>query len=439
MRIFTNTLSLAARTNLDKSRSALGSAIERLSSGLRINSARDDAAGQAIANRMESQIRGKEVAKRNVNDALSLLSTTESAVSEVNSILQRMRELAVHQRTGTLNHKDWLSIQTEIDQLNEEINRIGASSAFGGISLLDVNKELDIQVSSEADESYSIALQALNTKTLGLDLFSPPMGPALNQIVVDSGPNAGTWNLEFEGVIVPEPNGGNYGVVLKPGEAESFYGLEPGSITLHQIYNLDGTPREREYAVKIGNSNYFRAETSMIFNGATGVATYRINNAFHSANIRDPETGLSLDGQSINNAQMGWDKDGNFVQYLEWQGNYIEYKGTGSNHNFYLSGPNKNTIELMQPNILEQVDQAMAQIDKYRTYLGATQNRLESISSGLSSSNVALEAARSRIQDADYAVEVSNMTRAQILQQAGQAVLAQANQIPQGVLSLLQG
>src|SRR5690606_6789920 len=224
------------------------------------------------------------------------------------------------------------------------------------------------------------------------------------------GPNAGTWKLELEGIINRD------GTLLGPGDAEAAYGLAPGSITIHQVMNLDGTVRPQEYAVKVGSNNYHRAEGALVFDPVTGIATYRVHNGYQRADVTDPETGLVLDDQPIDNVKLGWDKDGNYVKYLEWQGHFVEYDPLAGrlNNKFYLSGPNANTIELMQPDSLAQIDAAIAQVDGYRTYLGATQNRLESVLEGLSTSQLALNSARSRIEDADYAVETSNMIRSQI-------------------------
>ncbi|ETF03029.1 flagellin [Advenella kashmirensis W13003] len=432
--MFTNIPSLNTQQGLGKSQSALAKSVERLSSGLRINSAADDAAGQAIANRMESRLRGDNQAQRNVADAMSLVATTESAVSDINSILQRMRELAVQKRNGTLSTSDRTSIQTEIDQLHDEINRIGQNTNFGATKLMDVGKQISVQVSSAADGSLPISLWPMNTDLLGLDSFTPPLSDPLDEITIDSGAYAGTWKVAFKGVTVSGVGD------LSPEESEAYYGLAPGSITFHQVLNLDdGTPRPNAYAVKVGSTYYYRGAgaANMDFDPDTGTASFRINNAYRQANVRDPDTGFMLDAQVIDNAQLGWDKDGNFVNYLEWNGNYVLSTGARDEY-FYLSGPQKNTIELMEPDILEQVDLALKQVDQYRTYLGATQNRLESIAEGLAQDTAILAAAQSRIQDTDYAAEISNMTRTQILQQAGNAVLAQANQIPIGVLSLLQ-
>jgi flagellin len=273
--INTNILALTSQTNLNRSASSLGSAIERLSSGLRINSAKDDAAGQAIANRMTAQVRGMTQAQRNANDGISLLQTQESGLGEINANLQRIRELAVQASSDTNTTEDRASIKTEIDERIEEIDRIAGGSTFNGINLLNVTGggTLDIQVGAGTSANDSISVKTLDVTgaTLGLETTS--------------------------------------------------------------------------------------------------------------ASVADATDAKAL---------------------------------------------------------IDTVDAAIETVDTSRSEIGAKQNRFESTINNLANTITNLSAARSRIEDADYAAEVSNMTRAQILQQAGQSVLAQANQVPQGVLSLLR-
>ncbi|KAB0875850.1 flagellin [Cronobacter muytjensii] len=274
--INTNLLSLTTQTNLNKSQSALGTAIERLSSGLRINSAKDDAAGQAIANRMTSQVKGMTQAARNANDGISLVQTAEGNLNEINTNLQRIRELAVQAANDTNGTTDLASINTEISQRLEEINRIAGSANFNGKKLLDgTATDFNIQV------------------------------------------GAGTGNSD--------------------------------TITIKTDALID-------------------AKATSLDAGLTG---------------------------SINNNSEA-------------------------------------------KNFIDAADKAIAAVDTARSNMGAIQNRFESTINNLNNSINNLSAAQSRIQDADYATEVSNMSRAQILQQAGTSVLSQANQVPQSMLSLLR-
>lgn len=294
--INTNILSLTTQNNLNKSQSQLGTAIERLSSGLRINSAKDDAAGQAIANRMTAQVKGLTQASRNANDGISLAQTTEGALNEINTNLQRIRELTVQANNGTNSGDDLVSINNEIVDRVKEINRVSSQTSFNGIKVLTTAQTLNIQVGAKDDETIGISLKQIDSSTL------------------------------FSGVS-----------------------------------GLSG-----------------------ITEGSTGAATGGILSAYTAA------TGTTAASATV-------------------------------------------TTKL-----LASIDKAISDVDSLRSSLGASQNRFESTVNNLNSTVTNITAAKSRIEDADYATEVSNMSRAQILQQAGTSVLSKANQVPQGVLSLLQ-
>ncbi|WP_054180713.1 flagellin [Trabulsiella odontotermitis] len=275
--INTNLLSLTTQNNLNKSQSSLGTAIERLSSGLRINSAKDDAAGQAITNRMTSQLKGMTQAARNANDGISLVQTAEGNLNEINTNLQRIRELAVQAANGTNGDTDLKSINTEIKQRVEEIDRIAGSANFNGKSLLNADDtSLKIQVGAGTSDNDTITIDS----TALINATSGSLGAGLSTAITDD----------------------------------------------------------------------------------------------------------------ITTAQA----------------------------------------------VIDLADAAIEKVDTARSNMGAIQNRFESTINNLNNSINNLSAAQSRIQDADYATEVSNMSRAQILQQAGTSVLSQANQVPQTMLSLLR-
>ena len=306
--INTNTLSLTTQNNLSKSQSSLGTAIERLSSGLRINSAKDDAAGQAIANRFTSNINGLNVAARNANDGISLAQTAEGALSEINNNLQRVRDLTVQAQNSSNSASDIDSIQAEVNQRMEEINRVTEQTDFNGIKVLDTGaseKDYKFQVGSKDKETISISISASDS----FNLAAAGSGTDLNTKTMTSGDTVNSTARSTEAVGFD---------VLK------------GKVT----------------------------------GGASGAAA-------------------------------------------------------GSTP-------------------LADIDAAIKSVDNQRSLLGASQNRFESTITNLNNTVNNLSAARSRIQDSDYATEVSNMSRAQILQQAGSSVLAQANQVPQTMLSLLR-
>ncbi len=169
--INTNSLSLLTQNNLNKSQSSLTSAIERLSSGLRINSAKDDAAGQAIANRFTANIKGLTQASRNANDGISVAQTTEGALNEINNNLQRIRELSVQATNGTNSDSDLTSIQSEIQQRLSEIDRVSGQTQFNGVKVLASDQDMTIQVGANDGETITIKLQEINSDTLGLSGF----------------------------------------------------------------------------------------------------------------------------------------------------------------------------------------------------------------------------------------------------------------------------
>lgn len=328
--INTNTLSLVTQNNLSKSQSSLGTAIERLSSGLRINSAKDDAAGQAIANRFTSNINGLNVAARNANDGISLAQTAEGALSEINNNLQRVRDLTVQAQNSSNSASDIDSIQSEVNQRMAEIDRVTKETDFNGIKILnnDSAKDFAFQVGSRDGEKISITMDS----------------------------SAG-WNLyEKDSVKAPadKDNVQTGELALVNGEARKV--------------NADGFD--------------VRAAVTAATAGTPG------NDG------PDGTAGTADDVAAV--------------------------AGTDA------SGP------------LTTIDAAIKAVDSQRSSLGASQNRFESTITNLNNTVNNLSAARSRIQDSDYATEVSNMSRAQILQQAGSSVLAQANQVPQTMLSLLR-
>ncbi len=315
--INTNSLSLMTQNNLNKSQSALGTAIERLSSGLRINSAKDDAAGQAIANRFTSSINGLTVAARNANDGISLSQTAEGALSEINNNLQRIRDLTVQAQNSSNSASDLDSIQSEVNQRMEEIDRVTTQTDFNGKKILNnaaaTAQNYNFQVGSKDSETISIALNS-----------------------------ASGWNLASA--------------------------------------NADGTTTGATSGVYV---NTVAAGTLEDLDGATGTR-------------KVAAVGFDVLSGQVTGAALG---DG---------------------------GP------------LADIDAAINAVDTQRSSLGASQNRFESTVTTLNNTVNNLSDARSRIQDSDYATEVSNMSRAQILQQAGTSVLAQANQVPQTMLSLLR-
>lgn len=422
--INTNSLSLITQNNINKNQSALSSSIERLSSGLRINSAKDDAAGQAIANRFTSNIKGLTQAARNANDGISLAQTTEGALSEINNNLQRVRELTVQATTGTNSDSDLSSIQDEIKSRLDEIDRVSGQTQFNGVNVLAKNNSMSIQVGANDGQTISIDLQKIDSSTLGLSGFNVSSGAIkLSDSVTQVG----------DGSAAPAT------VDLKTAAADLSTALgktvDASSLTLHNVLDKNGAAT-KDYVVSYGSDNY---AASVGTDGTVGLNKVDVT-----------YSGGDITGATKNDAliKVATDSTGAAVGYAEVQGkNYAitngavnQATGTPTDLTQTINVDTDTTFSgASTSDPLALLDKAIAQVDSFRSSLGAVQNRLSSAVTNLNNTTTNLSEAQSRIQDADYATEVSNMSKAQIVQQAGNSVLSKANQVPQQVLSLLQG
>ncbi|WP_413498791.1 FliC/FljB family flagellin [Buttiauxella gaviniae] len=392
--ISTNSLSLLTQNNLNKSQSSLGTAIERLSSGLRINSAKDDAAGQAIANRFTSNIKGLTQASRNANDGISLAQTTEGALNEINNNLQRVRELTVQAQNGTNTKTDLSSIQDEIKQRLDEIDRVSSQTQFNGTKVLSKDQTLSIQVGANDNETIKIGLSEVTAKTLKLGGFNVS-GPQGNLAAVDYDK---VWG---ENTVV---------------KSTDIAGLTPGNVaTATGVAVANVAP---------ANTSAFMDEKGNLFAKVSFAAT--IDQADVTA---AQKKGLSLEVGKAQDVYIALNPSDAAIDKATGKATFT-FTAADVTAGKMVSGSTADP--------LAAIDDALAQIDTQRSALGAVQNRFESAITNLGNTVNNLTSARSRIEDADYATEVSNMSKAQILQQAGTSVLAQANQVPQGVLSLLR-
>ena len=449
--INTNITSMIAQQNLSSSKGDLTTAMERLSSGLRINSAKDDAAGQAIANRMSSQITGLSTAQRNANDGISLAQTTEGALNQVNDNLQRIRELSVQAQNGTNSDEDLQSIQAEIGQRLNEINRISKETDFNGTKVLAEDQSINIQVGANDGEVISVSLDKITSATLGLDSLDVT--------------NMAKTITSAEGLSVESTTTGLDTSTLNATSADSFNDGSETSATSGSSFSFtdsNGGSTSGMSVVDDGAGNYYVTDGTNYYATTTeDVASAGDTTVAITYDSSSPET---LEGTTTTTASDSAtfsfmasdgttaltgeytvlkDKDDNY--YLkDSQGNFTAATAAVSS--------DTNTVTLTQSsgtaltdaeasaaglNTLDDLDNALSKVDTLRSDLGALQNRFDSAITNLSTTETNLSAARSRIEDADYATEVANMTRAQIIQQAGTSVLAQANQVPQGVLSLL--
>ncbi|EOE0251964.1 flagellin [Enterobacter hormaechei] len=667
--INTNSLSLLTQNNINKNQSSMSTAIERLSSGLRINSAKDDAAGQAIANRFTSNIKGLTQAARNANDGISVAQTTEGALSEINNNLQRIRELTVQSSTGTNSESDLNSIQDEIKSRLDEIDRVSGQTQFNGVNVLAKDGSMKIQVGANDGETITIDLKKIDSSTLNLTGFNVNgKGEVANtkataddlklagftkgttdangvtdykntianskasasdllanisdkSVITGGGANAfgvaatagykydaasksysfdatGADSAKTLSIINPNTGDSSQATVTIGGKDQKVNISQDGKITAADdnatlyldkqgnltktnaggdaaatwdglISNSDSTGAvpvgvktkitltsgaasgmsvssegagiqtstnaqilaDGAFAAKVsidggaatdimvanngnitaadGSALYLDSSTggftataagntaatldALIANGKTATMTVASgtsqNTVYSTTGSADFTSLAKVDTVNITNAHVSAEGMANLTKGANFT---LDLGGTGTathtvtaagdvkdaaNDDVYVddgalsSEPTKDVTYFEQKNgaitnstggtiyetadgkltteattaststadPLKALDDAISQIDKFRSSLGAVQNRLVSAVTNLNNTTTNLSEAQSRIQDADYATEVSNMSKAQIIQQAGNSVLSKANQVPQQVLSLLQG
>ena len=378
--INTNVISLTAQRNLGSTQSSLATSMQRLSSGLRVNSAKDDAAGLAISERMNAQVRGFAVAARNANDGISLAQTAEGALGKVGDMLQRIRELAVQSSNATNSQTDRDALNAEVTSLKDEIARVATQTSFNDTKLLDGTfTSQQFQVGANAGETITVA--SIANATLA------QLGGTTNiatASVAASGLSGFATAVAAGGVVI---NGVDIGALPAAGSAGE---------------------RANQLVAAI-NSVSAQSGTSASYDAATGQISLRNNNA------------------SI--VITGTTNDATVAGFANATTAAVATTG--------IAGLNVSGFGSAQT-ALVQVDKALAQINTSRANLGAVQSRFETVIGNIAVSAENLAAARGRIMDADFAAETANMSRAQILQQAGTAMVAQANQLPQQVLQLLQ-
>ena len=557
--INTNSLSLMTQNNLNKSQSALGTAIERLSSGLRINSAKDDAAGQAISNRFTSNITGLTQASRNANDGISVAQTTEGSLSEINNNLQRIRELTVQAQNGTNSSSDLDSIQDEITSRLSEIDRVSGQTQFNGVKVLAKDSTMSIQVGANDGETIKIDLKAITADTLGLSGFNvngkgsvANTAATLTDLTTGSSPFSTVGTPTADGtqaytrttnnnaataaqVLGAVGDGDTITAILATGTDYGFgsaatnkttyaYDKATDSYTFGATGVTDtaalaslklGATDQAKATVTIGgksqdvlidNTGKMTAadDNAALFLDATGNLTKtqaagtttaasltaletnaNAGTAVPSSIKTDKGTfstlggtgatfsvdGAKLDAKTLNTAigsvaytaTVGGNNysvaanattstgfiadDGSVTNVATKVENFFAHKDgsitNGSGSAVYKTEAGKFTTDAATTSAatkdpLAALDSAIASVDQFRSSLGAVQNRFDSAITNLNNTTTNLASAQSRIQDADYATEVSAMSKAQILQQAGTSVLSKANQVPQSVLSLLQ-
>ena len=387
--INTNVSSLNTQRNLASSQSALATSIQRLSTGLRVNSAKDDAAGLAISERMSSQVRGLNVAARNANDGISLAQTAEGSLGKVGDMLQRMRELAVQSANATNSQTDRDALNAEVTQLKEEIGRVATTTQFNGTKLLDGSFSAQkFQVGANAGETIDLAAIA-NVSLAALGTLTPPDTTTYTQTL-----SAITPTAFATGIAAGELTINGVGIVTADGAADAPAALAAlvASFDAAKLANpttLSNVSMDATGAITSTDASLTIGGTLANVSGATAATT--AGTATVVAGTQ--ETGIA-------NLTIGTAADATAA--------------------------------------MTAIDTALTAVNTARGNLGAVQSRFENAISNIQVTSENLSAARSRIVDTDFASETANLTRAQILQQAGNAMLSQANQQPQQVLALLR-
>ncbi|SMY14897.1 flagellin [Photobacterium aquimaris] len=513
--INTNVTAMTAQRNLNSASSSVADSMQKLSSGLRINSAKDDAAGLQISNRLTNQTNGLNVAMRNANDGVSMAQTAEGAMSESTTIMERMRELALQSANGSNSDKDREAMQKEMGELQSEMNRIADTTSFGGQNLLDGSFDTkSFQIGANSNETQSLELMDVSSHAIGRDYKNLTNGPAAIEVKGGTSTGDGSFALNINGetqsiaitkdmtkddvenklnnidgvsdIKVVESVGADTPAVASTA-AVTGIALETGDTIDLDIAGtdviLDSTALTDENTlmkaindalVADGNTNVTAnatANTGFTLSSADGSEismSATINSATDEAGttITIPDaagtattalagdgtktgTGTSTGGTELVPGEKQFTLDFSAMK-LDTSVESIGYSTTkfdGTSDTQAMTLGTDTTTESVASldlstaegaqNAIDVLDAAMEQVDSKRAEIGAFQNRMTHTMSNLANINENVNASNSRIKDVDFASETINMTKGQILQQAGTSILAQAKQIPQAALSLL--
>ncbi|WP_019628158.1 flagellin [Thioalkalivibrio sp. AKL10] len=467
--INTNVLSLNAQRNLNNSQGALAQSLERLSSGLRINSAKDDAAGLAISERFTSQIRGLNQAARNANDGISFAQSAEGALGTVSDAMQRIRELAVQAANDTNSSSDREALNNEVNQLVEEINRVANSTEFNGENILNGALEnLVFQVGANQNQTISVDGVDARGSELGADVMD---GVAIDAAALSNGSDFSELSddLTINGESVSLDGVSSFDDIVAAINAMSddtgvSAERSSGPVVTEALSftGPDGTAGTNDATIEINGTEIVIAADSDIDDAVaainaqsseTGVTAENVDNELVFTSDSDftiEVTDIGGDNTSLAIGELDTNDDtAEFVQGIDLQaaiGTGIEVGGDAAGE-LGFDNDNADTRTLNDVSVATRedatetigtVDLALQQVSTLRSELGAVQVRFENTIANLEISSENLSAARSRIMDADFASETAELTRAQVLQQAGTSVLSQANAVPQNVLALLQ-
>ena len=476
--INTNINSLVAQNNLGTNQASLATAMQRLSSGLRINSAKDDAAGLSISERMSSQISGSNQAARNANDGISLAQTAEGAMSQISSNLQRMRELAVQSANGTNSASDRAALDNEVQALSAEIDRVAQSASFNGVNLLDGSFTAQkFQVGANATANDSITITSIaSARTSALGGSGTSTATTSTGAVTTAALAAG--DLTLNGFQIGASSGG-----AAPGQSSaSAFSI---ASAINAFASASGVSATAQSALVTGVAatafTAVAADPTLTVNGiaiggiAAGAdAIGQGANTAAAINLISGQTGVTATADNSGNVTLSTADGRDIALGAGFTAANSGLTGGVTTHGkikldtsnaagIVVSGGNPafaglsagtttpsttltvNSISSINVltasnavNALAAIDGALTTINASRAALGAYQNRFTSVVASLMTTAQNLTASRSRIQDADFAQETANLSRSQILQQAGTAMVAQANSMPQSVLTLLK-
>nr|WP_017939547.1 flagellin [Pseudomonas thermotolerans] len=486
----TNVASLNTQRNLNASSSSLNNSLQRLSTGLRINSAKDDAAGLQISNRLTSQINGLSVAVRNANDGISLAQTAEGALQQSTNIMQRMRDLALQSANGSNSGTERAALQQEVSALQQELNRIADTTSFGGRKILDGTfGSQSFQVGANAFETINVTLSSFRADDMGAYQRSLNAAAGANKVDQLGSAEAGTALAANSVTADLTIQGLKSEKVKVSGSAKSVAdainavaGSTGVTADARTVVGLSGIANDT-YKFTLAGSN----ASSPVTIRAT-VANGDLNELARTINSESGKTGITatVDGSGIKLVSENGDdiEIGGFeagsgsmtLQVYDYSGEKELTSATAILDNTNKTARAVGTVELSSAKsftteasavtlegntgvnvsalndvskidistqigsqkALKVLDKALSFVDSARAELGAVQNRFDNTIANLQNIAENASAARSRIQDTDFAAETANLTKNQVLQQAGTAILAQANQLPQAVLSLLR-
>ena len=457
MRINHNLEALNAYSKLSKNNINVGKSLEKLSSGLRINRAADDAAGLAVSEKMRAQIRGLDQAARNAQDGISLIQTAEGGLNETHSILQRMRELAVQAANDTNTASDRLEIQKEVDQLAAEITRISSDTEFNTKKLLNGQMGMTLTETANTAElrnmlatgsslvsgAYTLTLAQSGTDTIGSFSNSATGGMVVGDVAITAGAeiNYGSYRLDVSGY-----SGGNGNITLTGPDGRtttvsgqnlaldfSIGGIDFHGLSGHAITS-NGTIMFEVY-----NNNIQANVTSVPSGGTTATMTANTHYTGQTLNVGgfqfSLKTNHGINGTTfvanVNDHSIKFQIGANADQNTDLAINDMSASALG------VSALNV-TNQIGANAAISAIDTAITTVSSERAKLGAMQNRLDHTIANVDATSENLTAAESRIRDVDMAKEMMEYTKSNILSQAATAMLAQANQAPQGVLQLLK-